>query len=73
MKKFEYKEQAETPSGTGRTTIDNPARRNYSLRASKGILEVLKDRYCPFCGHHKFLFTNSRLLKCARCKKEIKE
>lgn len=56
----------------GRHTIDSYARMtSYSKRAENNTLEVIRMK-CPYCHHHKALRT-STILKCARCKRYIKQ
>lgn len=71
-------EEDYTPSGNGSIRLGigdtgkgGMRRQNFSSRAAKGNLDVIRKR-CPHCNHHKVLATLNGLVKCAKCKREIR-
>jgi len=76
-KNKKFKEQPYTPLGRGgvRCKIGEKSprgeqRQNFSHRAAKGNLDVIK-RACPHCKHHKIFATLNGKVKCCKCDKEI--
>lgn len=57
--------------GIGDIGTGGMRRKNFSSRAEKGNLDVIKKK-CPYCGHHKVLATLNGLVKCAKCNREIR-
>jgi hypothetical protein len=45
-------------------------RKNFSSRAAKGNLDVIK-KTCPYCKHKKIFSTFNGLTKCCKCKRRI--
>lgn len=55
----------------GEPNIHGNRRQNFSKRAEKGDLAVVK-KTCPYCHHNKVFGTTSGKFKCCKCKKELK-
>lgn len=59
---------------SGKRPINSRDRKNVSMRAMKGKLEVIKTKTfsCPKCHGKKFLDTMLMGTKCSKCKTRVK-
>ena len=73
-KKEEKKEDVLIENNSGRSQINSRNRKNVSIRAIKGKLEVIRTKtfFCPKCHNKKFLDTIMMGTKCSKCGTRVK-